>query len=109
MEIVFSNSKLAKLCNSGPKLRGKYGPRMAGLIQQRLLDLSSAETLAVMRTLPGRCHELRQNLQDHFAVDLVHPDRLVFKPDHDPPPKKAGALEWSKVTKIEIVGMGDYH
>ena len=111
MEIVFGSSRLAKLCNSETKLRGKYGPRMADLIQQRLLELKDAETLRVVAMLPGpRCHELKQNLAGHLAVNLIHPDRLVFRPDHDPmPTKKDGGLDWGRVTKIEIVGIGDYH
>jgi len=110
MEISFATSKLAKLCNSEKKLRGAYGPRMAGVIQQRLMDLDAAETLEVMRDVPGRCHQLTENLDGLFAVDLVHPDRLVFMPDRDPVPQlSGGGIDWSKVTKIEVVGIGDYH
>lgn len=109
MEISFSTEKLAKLCNSESKLRGKYGPRMARVVQQRLSDLDAAECLEVMRTLPGRCHELSENLSGHLAVDLIQPDRMVFKPDHDPLPMQNGNLDWTAVTQIEIVGIGDYH
>lgn len=110
MEISFATSKLAKLCNSEKKLRGDYGPRMAAVIQQRLMDLFAAETLESMRKLPGRCHALTQNLNGLFAVDLVHPDRLAFTPDHDPVPQlSGGGVDWAKVTKIEVVGIGDYH
>jgi proteic killer suppression protein len=110
MEVSFSNSKLQKTCNSANKLRGEYGPRMAELIQQRLADLAEAETLEEMRLLPGRCHELTQNLKGCLALDLVHPDRLAFRPNQTPIPKKAdGGLNWLQVTKIEIVGIGDYH
>jgi proteic killer suppression protein len=110
MEISFATSKLAKLCNSEKKLRGAYGPRMAGAIQQRLMDLDAAETLESMRAVPGRCHQLSENLAGLFAVDLVHPDRLVFAPDHDPVPRlSGGGVDWSQVTRIEIVGIGDYH
>ena len=110
MEISFATSKLAKLCNSEKKLRGEYGPRMAGLIQQRLMDLAAAETLKSMKDVPGRCHQLTANLDGLFAVDLVHPDRLVFAPDHDPVPQlSAGGVDRSKVTKIEIAGIGNYH
>ncbi len=110
MDISFATSKLAKLCNSEKKLKGDYGPRMAGLIQQRLMDLDAAETLESMKNVPGRCHQLRENLDGLFAVDLVHPDRLVFAPDHDPVPQlSSGGVDWSKVTKIEVVGIGNYH
>ena len=110
MEISFATPRPAKLCNSEKKLRGAYGPRMAGVIQQRLVDLDAAETLESMRDIPGRCHQLTGNLDGLFAVDLVHPDRLVFAPDHDPVPQlSGGGVDWSKVTKIEVVGIGDYH
>ena len=110
MEISFATSKLAKLCNSETKLRGACGPRMAVLIQQRLMDLAAAETLEAMRRVPGRCHQLTGNLDGLFAINLVHPDRLVFAPDHNPVPKSSGGqMDWSKITKIEITGIGDYH
>jgi len=110
MDISFATSKLAKLCNSAKKLRGDYGPRMASVIQQRLVDLDAAKTLESMRDVPGRCHQLTENLDGLFAVDLVHPDRLVFAPDHDPVPQlSSGGVDWSKVTKIEVVGIGNYH
>jgi plasmid maintenance system killer protein len=110
MEISFATSKLAKLCNSEKKLRGDYGPRMATVIQQRLMDLAAAETLESMKSIPGRCHQLTQNLDGLFAVDLVHPDRLVFAPDHDPVPQlNRGGVDWAKITKIEVAGIGDYH
>lgn len=111
MEVSFSTPKLAKTCNSAKKLRGDYGPRMAGLIQQRLAELQAADTLEDMRHLPGaRCHELKGNLGGQLAVDLVHPKRMVFKPNHDPVPvKDDGGLNWSEVTAIEVVGIGDYH
>ncbi len=110
MEITFETAKMQKLCNSTAKLNGTYGPRLAAVIQRRLLDLEAAETLANMKGLPGRCHELTENLAGCLALDLVHPDRLVFRVANKPRPiNDSGALEWSKVTAIEVVGVGDYH
>ncbi len=84
---------------------------MAALIQQRLVELDSAETLETMRALPGpRCHELAQDRKGQLAVDLVHPQRLILVPDHNPLPlKEDGGLDWSNVTKIEIVEIDNYH
>ncbi|MGE3409355.1 MAG: hypothetical protein AB7I37_21235 [Pirellulales bacterium] len=111
MEVTFTNARLQKLCNSASKLRGKHGPRMASLIQQRLLELADAEVLEDMRHVTGaRCHELSQNLDGLLAVDLVHPDRLAFRCADDPIPLKPdGGLDWTRVRKIEIAGIGDYH
>lgn len=92
-------------------MRGKLGPRMADKLQLRLTQLSAVESLEDMRLIPGaRCHELVGNLDGWIAVDLVHPDRLVFLPANDPLPKKDdGGLDWSVVTAICIEGIGDYH
>lgn len=110
MEITFANAKLQKLCGNTSKLRGKYGPRMAELIQRRLVDLEAAETLADMKTLPGRCHELTENLSGCLAIDLVHPDRLIFRASNRPvPTTSSGGLDWSRVTEIQVVDVGDYH
>lgn len=84
---------------------------MAEKLQQRLSELAAAESLEDMRYLPGaRCHELTGNLAGSLAVDLVHPNRLIFTPDHDPIPlKEDGGLDWASVTAICIVDYGDYH
>lgn len=111
MEVSFASGKLQKICNSDKKLRGEYGPRMAEVIKDRLAELADAESLEELRTLPkAKCHELTQNLKGCLAVSLVRPDRLVFKPDENPIPRKPdGGLDWSQVKRIAIVGIGDYH
>ena len=45
----------------------------------------------------GRCHQLKNNRKEQFAVDLVHPYRLVFE-------KKGEDVQIAFI--IEIV---DYH
>ncbi|XZE18625.1 type II toxin-antitoxin system RelE/ParE family toxin [Pirellulaceae bacterium SH449] len=111
MDISFRTKKLAKLCNSEKELRGKLGKPNADKLKQRLNELAAAETLEDMRHLPGaRCHELTGNLKRKLAVDLAHPDRLVFYPNHDPlPTRKDGGLNWAEVMAICIDGVGDYH
>jgi hypothetical protein len=45
-----------------------------------------------------------------LAVDLIHPKRLVFVPDHAPvPTKDDGGLDWTGVTRIVVVEITDYH
>ena len=111
MEVAFATRKLEKLCNSQKSMRGDLGPRCAARLGQRLAELGAAITLEDMQLLPGaRCHELTGDRKGQLAVDLVHPLRLVFEPDHDPRPEKAdGGLDWSEVTKVVIVEILDYH
>jgi len=110
MEISFSTNKLEKLLTSESKMRGEFGPEMSKKIQARLLDMDAAGCLAEMHNLPGRCHELKGNRAGQFAVDLKHPMRLIFRPDHEPiPVKEDGGIDWSNVTKITVVEIDDYH
>lgn len=111
MVISFSSSKLQKLCNSEKEMRAKLGVRMAGKLAQRLSELRAVDILEDLARLPSaRCHELGQDRAGQLAVDLTHPNRLVFQPDHNPLPKKPdGGLDWAKVTRVTVIEIIDYH
>ena len=111
MEIGYATTKLARQCESDQVLRKVYGPRCAGLIQRRLFELDAAAHLAEMRTVAtARCHLLTGDRKSQYAVDLVHPKRLVFEPFGDPMPMlEDGGINESKVTAVMVVGIVDYH
>lgn len=109
MEVSFANQKLQKLFNNASKLRGEFGPKCADKIRRRLDQLEAAECLDDLRNLPGaRCHELTADRDGQLAVDLEHPKRLIFVPNHEPVPVGTnGGIDWQQVTRVlEIV---DYH
>ena len=111
MDIFFKTRKLAKVFNSERELRKQYGDRMARTIAIRLAVLKHARTLSMVPvTPPDRRHRLAGKRKEQYAVDLVHPHRLVFEPrrgsvgagndaDHDT----------GGVTAITIVEVIDYH
>jgi len=70
MKIFFQNRKMQKAANSesaGNRLWGVRAPK----IRQRLLELKAANTLAdVSKLPPPRCHQLTENLDEQFAVDI---------------------------------------
>lgn len=110
MDITFSTRKLEKQCNDSKTMTRTWGPIQAKKIRQRLDDLSAASTLDVMRSLPGRCHELTGDRADQFSLDLEHPNRLVFEPANDPVPRKQdGGLNWTAITAVRIIGVVDTH
>nr|WP_202944543.1 hypothetical protein [Oscillochloris trichoides] len=91
-------------------LSRRYGDEQARRILRRLDDLRAADTLDVLRTLPGRCHELKQDRIGQIAIDVRHPYRLIFVPAHDPIPRREdGGLDWSHVTSVRILAVEDYH
>jgi plasmid maintenance system killer protein len=110
VEISFATRRLEKTFNSDRELLKIFGPRRAPLIRRRLDQLRAADHLAVMRTLPGRCHELIGNRRGTLSIDLDGPYRLLFEPAEDPPPAKPdGGLAWDQVTTIRILGVEDTH
>ena len=110
LDIRFKNDKFRKECNEQKALVKSHGPKRARLIQRRLDDLTAAETLEVMRVLPGRCHELKADREGQLSIDLDGPYRLIFTPAHNPLPKKQdGGIDWSKITAITILEIVDTH
>ena len=73
--------------------------------------LKNAPNLSdVPATPPMRLHQLTGNREGQFAVDLAHPYRLIFAPNHKPlPTKEDGGLDRGKVTAIVILEVVDYH
>lgn len=59
---------------------------------------------------PVRRHLLSGGRGGQYAVDLVHPHRLVFEPTHDPVPRTTdGGIDIDRVTAITIMEVVDYH
>lgn len=111
MKISFDSRKLQKTFNCEKELIRVYGSNMAKKIKNRMALLEAAENLEdVPTTPPCRCHALGQNKKGQFAVDLEQPYRLVFRPNHNPLPRKAdGGLDLRKITNIIILETEDYH
>ena len=98
MEITYKNKKIARICTDAQTAEKYHGREMAEKIHQRVSEIEAADTIDMMiRFRIGRCHPLTQNRRGQYAVDLVHPYRLVFE-------KKGNEIQIAHI--IEIV---DYH
>lgn len=110
MDILFKDAALARLANDSKLAKRRLGTARASLLRRRLDDLRDAEALETMRNLPGGCHELKGDLAGWLSVDLDGPYRLYFQPAHNPLPSKPdGGLDWTKVTAIEVIEIGNPH
>ena len=111
MDISFKTKQLAKTLNEEKALRQTYGDRMAKVIMMRRAVLKNAPTLSrVPATRPERLHPLKGQRKGQYAVDLVHPKRLVFEPAHDPVPlTEDGGIDTDEVTAIVVIEVVDYH
>ncbi len=110
MEISFKTRKLEKQLTDPVVLVKSYG-LLAKKIKMRLKNLSDADNLSVMRSLPAAgCHELSGNRQGQLAVSVSVNFRLIFEPANEPVPvREDGGLDWNEITKIRIIEVVDYH
>lgn len=111
MEICFRSRVLQKTCSKEGEAVKRLGAKMAGKVMQRMMELQAAETLADLSRLPpARCHELTGDRKGVFSVDLDHPYRLLFVPDHDPvPTQQDGGIDRRAVKRIEVIEIADTH
>lgn len=98
MDITYRNKKIEKICTDAKTAEKTYGKEMSEKIHQRIDEITAADTVEMMIHFRiGRCHSLTQNRKGQYAVDLVHPYRLVFE-------KNGNEIQIANV--LEIV---DYH
>ena len=111
MDIYYKSSRMQKLFGSAKEMEKVWGKPHAKKIQQRLTELEAADSLSDISHLPPlRLHQLTQNRKGEFAIDTVNRFRLIFIPYHDPLPlKEDGGIDQTRVTKIQIIEVQDYH
>lgn len=110
MDILFASARLRKNCTREREAVKAWGAEQARRLLRRLDQLRAAENLEQMRTLPGRCHELKGNLAGVLSIDLKHPYRLLFEPATEEVPEKPdGGLDWTRVTSISVLKVEDTH
>jgi len=111
LEILFASNKLERQLTDPVEMVKSFNKDRAKRISQRLDEIRAAQNLNVLRTIPmANCHELTQDRKGQLAVDVAKNFRLIFEPYHNPRPSKPdGGLDWTQVTVINILAIGDYH
>ncbi len=80
MEIEYQNRSIEKVCTNASVAEKKYGSEMAEKIQMRIDQINASPSIEyLIQYHIGRCHPLHHNRKNQFAMDLVHPMRLVFE------------------------------
>lgn len=98
LEVEYKNKKIKKICTDAYMAEREYGSKMAEKIQQRISEIMAADSVEQMIQYHiGRCHAISHNRKTQYAVDLIHPQRLIFE-------KKGNEIKIANI--IEIV---DYH
>jgi proteic killer suppression protein len=111
MEVTFRTNKLKRICEDPSKAQKEHGTDIGRVIIQRISELSAAKNLAVISGMPSaRLHPLKGSRDGEFAIDLVHPFRLVFIPIMDSDDKESDYIKKLKLIEvIRIEAIEDYH
>lgn len=110
MEIHYDSNKLKKQLTDPVGLIKSYGS-MAQKIKLRLHQMENSPTLATLLSIPGaKCHPLKGDMTGEWAVEVSGNYRMLFRLDHKPIPKNENnSINTDLITKIEILGIEDYH
>lgn len=104
---MFADDDLRTLCSTERLAQRRLGPKNTKKLKARLADLQAARN--VSQLVAGGPHPLKGDRAGQFALDLDGGCRLVFEPASDGAADEHGVIDWSKVTEVKVVEIGDYH
>lgn len=98
MQLCYRTKTLQEVCKDFYQAKCTYGVQLATKIHQRIQELEAADSLhTLLESGIGRCHPLKGNKQGLYAMDLVHPFRLIIQPQN------------SELSIVQIMSIEDYH
>ncbi len=98
LEITYKTKKIERICTDAKTAEKTYGRKMAEKIQQRMQEIQSVDNVEIMvKYHIGRCHPLKNNRKGQYAVDLVHPYRMIFN------------IIGDEIQIVRILEIVDYH
>lgn len=99
MNIRYKSRKIEIICTSQRVAKKKHGEQMAEIIQQRMQEIEGSPSVEfLIQYNIGRCHPLKGNRQNQYAVDLIHPFRLVFE-----------ITQQGEIQIVKIIEVINYH
>ena len=99
MRVTYRTKKIQKICTNASFASREFGEVMAQKIHQRIDEIIAIPTIhEMLKFRVGRCHSLTGNRKNQYAVDLVHPFRMVFTVDSN------GDIQIANIEEIV-----DYH
>lgn len=110
LDLYFSSRKLEKTLSDQRETDRQFG-QLGSVLRRRLAVLIAADSLADVPTVPPeRRHQLANDRDEQFAIDLKHPHRLIFEVANDPIPRNDDeGIDLKNVTAITVVEIVDYH
>ena len=78
--VQYASKDIEEVCTNATKAKRKYGTANAQKIFVRLRQLAAVLSVEeLLKIHSGRCHALEGNRKGQYALDLVHPLRMIFR------------------------------
>ncbi len=98
MQIEYKNRSLEKICTNAEEAEKKHGARMAEIIHARIDQITAFDSVEMLiQYRIGRCHPLKGDRKNQYAMDLIHPFRLIF------------VKKGEDIQIVKIVDIANYH
>lgn len=105
MKLIFATESFRNECNNQDLLVKRYGALRARSLRQRLDELSAAEVLEDMRSMPHVPFHAFPDSPGVLAVEVGTPYWLTFRPISAGESGPPGGWDWKKIDSILIVGL----
>lgn len=98
MKVTYKSKKLEKICTDKQRSIKMYGIEMSNKIFSRIEQIKNSDSIKTLLMFQfGRCHALSNNRKGQYAMDLVHPYRLIFE------------IKDNEIQIANILEIVDYH
>jgi proteic killer suppression protein len=107
MIVEYRTKKIKTQCEDPRIAQKDYGSDIGNKLTQRVEELLAATSLLDIKHIPSaRLHRLQGARSDQYAIDLVHPHRLVIKPLLE---DNGDINKLEIITIVRIEEVKDYH
>lgn len=106
LELAFESKELRDVCENEAEAKRQLGDSVAEMLKHRLADLNAATSPRDLIAGRPRLSEDGQRM----IVDICAGSYLIFAANHPKNPTTSnGDLDWGRVNRIRILGVGDDH
>jgi proteic killer suppression protein len=106
LELAFATKSLRQICENNDKAKKELGNESAEKLIHRLADLRAITYVSEL--IVGNPRHVTYSNKPHFLVDLCSGYSILFCANHVKTPILiSGAIDWSKVSRIKIIKIGN--
>ena len=107
LDLAFSTRELRDICERQACALNKLGSKISKVLHDRLADFIAAKSPADI--IVGSPRKVRNSNGEYLTVDLINGYQIRIVPNHRKNPiDQSGAINWSHVSRIKIVGIKQY-